>query len=99
MLITFLKINLLRILKHAHILWCKITIILDFISNSVSDHGLIMRSSKFAWRFGAGMGGVSRVDFLYDILSLSFPLRKDVFNKSKYLKVFSTTTFDFLDLN
>lgn len=49
----------------------------------------------------AGISGVTKIDFLYDTMSLYFPLRKDVYNKSKFLAVvcFPTTTFDFRGLN
>lgn len=49
----------------------------------------------------AGIGGVTKIDFLCDTRSLNFFLRKGVDNKNKFLEgvCFPTTTFDSLDLN
>lgn len=49
----------------------------------------------------AVIGGVTKIDFLYDTVSLDFPVRKIVYNNSTFLEgvSFPMITFDFLALN
>ena len=83
---------------------CKITIILYFVSNPMNDSVLWWTGSTSGFLLGrsvAVIGCVTKTDFLCDIMFFSFPLKKNVNNKSKLLEVmsFPRVTFDFLNLN